>query len=61
MANPVYQGAAGTESLTGALYLDRPEEYAAYEEVWTSLAALALDEEQSRMLISKIIWEVYPG
>ncbi|MEH1012293.1 helix-turn-helix transcriptional regulator [Micromonospora sp. CPCC 206060] len=49
------------ESWTGALYLDRPEEYAAYEKVWSSLTALALDEGQSRQLIHKIIGEVHRG
>ncbi|MFY1691932.1 helix-turn-helix domain-containing protein [Plantactinospora sp. WMMB782] len=46
------------ESLTGALYLDRPAEYAAYEKVWASLDALALDEGQSRHMINKIIGEM---
>ncbi|MFB9547355.1 helix-turn-helix domain-containing protein [Micromonospora sagamiensis] len=50
-----------SESLTGALYLDRPEEFAAYENAWASLEALALDEEQSRRLIIKIIEEVHHG
>jgi hypothetical protein len=45
----------------GALYLDRKEELAAYETIWTSLDALALDEEQSRQLINKIIEEVHYG
>ncbi|WP_341720735.1 helix-turn-helix transcriptional regulator [Micromonospora sp. FIMYZ51] len=49
------------ESLTGALYLDRPTEIAAYERVWSSLDGLALDEGQSKQLISKIIGEVYHG
>jgi hypothetical protein len=49
------------ESWTGALYLDRPEEYAAYERVWASLDDLALDEAQSRHLINKIITEVHHG
>jgi transcriptional regulator with XRE-family HTH domain len=49
------------ESVTGALYLDRPEEFAAYENIWTSLDALALDEEQSRRLIAKIMEEVHHG
>ncbi|MFF5171344.1 helix-turn-helix domain-containing protein [Micromonospora sp. NPDC000089] len=48
-----------SESWTGALYLDRPEEFAAYEKVWTSLDQLALDEGQSRHLINKIIGEVH--
>ncbi|MEU7573360.1 helix-turn-helix transcriptional regulator [Micromonospora sp. NPDC049240] len=50
-----------SESLTGALYLDRKEEIATYEEVWASLASLALDEQQSRQLINKIIGEVHHG
>ncbi|WDZ82636.1 DUF5753 domain-containing protein [Micromonospora cathayae] len=49
------------ESWTGALYLDRPEEYAAHEKAWTSLDELALDETQSRHLISKIHVEVHRG
>ncbi|MGC4749669.1 helix-turn-helix domain-containing protein [Micromonospora sp. DT201] len=49
------------ESRTGALYLDRPEEYAAYEQVWASLDDLTLDEAQSRRLIDKIIGEVHHG
>ncbi|WP_431883515.1 helix-turn-helix domain-containing protein [Micromonospora gifhornensis] len=49
------------ESWTGALYLDRPEEYAAYEQVWASLDDLTLDEAQSRQLIGKIIGEVHRG
>ncbi|WP_343448241.1 Scr1 family TA system antitoxin-like transcriptional regulator [Micromonospora oryzae] len=50
-----------SESLTGALYLDRPDEIAAYEKVWASLGRLALDEQQSRELINKIIGEVHHG
>ncbi|MFI6226160.1 helix-turn-helix domain-containing protein [Micromonospora echinospora] len=50
-----------SESLTGALYLDRKEELAAYERVWSSLDELALHEEESRCLISKIIGEVHHG
>ncbi|MGW0503611.1 helix-turn-helix domain-containing protein [Micromonospora sp. NPDC003241] len=49
------------ESWTGALYLDRPTEFAAYEKAWSSLLSLALDEEQSRRLIDKIIEEVHRG
>ncbi|MFG1866992.1 Scr1 family TA system antitoxin-like transcriptional regulator [Micromonospora arborensis] len=49
------------ESWTGALYLDRPEEYEAYEQVWTSLDDLTLDEAQSSQLINKIIGEVHHG
>ncbi|MGW1059108.1 helix-turn-helix domain-containing protein [Micromonospora rubida] len=50
-----------SESVTGALYLDRPEEFAVYEKVWASLLSLALDEEQSRRMIAKIKEEVHHG
>lgn len=50
-----------SESWTGALYLDRPGELAAYEKVWSSLLTLALDEEESRHLIDKILGEVHHG
>ncbi|MBW4705285.1 helix-turn-helix transcriptional regulator [Micromonospora sp. RL09-050-HVF-A] len=50
-----------SEAITGALYLDRPGEFAAYEKVWSSLLTLTLDEEQSRQLINKIIGEVHHG
>ncbi|MEQ4300110.1 helix-turn-helix transcriptional regulator [Plantactinospora sp. B6F1] len=50
-----------SESWTGALYLDRPEEVAAYETIWNSLDALALDDGQSKHMISKIIGEVHHG
>ncbi len=50
-----------SESVTGALYLDRPEELAVYEKVWASLVGLALDEEQSRRIIGKIKEEVHHG
>ncbi|WP_430495939.1 Scr1 family TA system antitoxin-like transcriptional regulator [Micromonospora trifolii] len=49
------------ESLTGALYLDRPAELAAYEEIWASLDALALDPDQYRRFIEKILVEVHHG
>ncbi|MBM0236530.1 helix-turn-helix domain-containing protein [Micromonospora sp. ATA32] len=50
-----------SESLTGALYLDRKEELAAYGRIWASLDSLALDEGQSRRLITKISEEVHHG
>ncbi|MEO3748554.1 DUF5753 domain-containing protein, partial [Plantactinospora sp. B5E13] len=49
------------ESLTGALYLDRPSELAAYETVWAGLNRLALSEGQSRHMIEKIVGEVHHG
>ncbi|MEV1328536.1 helix-turn-helix transcriptional regulator [Micromonospora costi] len=50
-----------SESLTGALYLDRKEELTAYERIWASLDSLALDEGQSRRLITKISEEMHHG
>ncbi|MEO3781451.1 helix-turn-helix transcriptional regulator [Micromonospora sp. B11E3] len=49
------------ESWTGALYLDRPAEFAAYEKVWSSLGRLAFDEGQSRNVINKILGEIHHG
>ncbi|MFC0506643.1 DUF5753 domain-containing protein [Micromonospora costi] len=49
---------AYSESLTGALYLDKPDELAAYRTAWKSLDALALDEAQSTEMIKRIIAEV---
>ena len=46
------------ESLTGALYLDKPDEVTAYREIWSSLDGLALDEGESRKMIVKIIGEI---
>jgi hypothetical protein len=50
-----------SESVTGALYLDRPQEFAVYEKVWASLLSLALDDKQSKRMISKIKEEVHHG
>ncbi|RKN47719.1 helix-turn-helix domain-containing protein [Micromonospora endolithica] len=47
-----------SESLTGALYLDKPGELAAYERVWKGLDALALGEAESKDLIKKITGEM---
>ncbi|GLY24538.1 helix-turn-helix transcriptional regulator [Micromonospora sp. NBRC 101691] len=49
------------ESWTGALYLDRPAEFAAYEKVWSSLGRLAFDEGQSKNVITKILGEIHHG
>jgi hypothetical protein len=49
---------AYSESLTGALYLDKPEELAAYRAAWKSLETLALDEAESIEMIKRIIGEV---
>ncbi|SCL41675.1 Helix-turn-helix domain-containing protein [Micromonospora pallida] len=45
------------ENITGALYLDKPAEVAAYEHVWSDLETLASDEAESKRLINKIIEE----
>ncbi|MEU4712082.1 helix-turn-helix transcriptional regulator [Micromonospora purpureochromogenes] len=46
-----------SESLTGALYLDKPDELAAYERVWKGLDALALGEAESKDMIKRITGE----
>ncbi|MCZ7475365.1 helix-turn-helix domain-containing protein [Micromonospora sp. WMMC273] len=46
-----------SESLTGALYLDKPDELRAYENAWTGLDALALSEAESRDMIKRVIGE----
>jgi hypothetical protein len=47
-----------SESLTGALYLDKPDELRAYEDAWQGVAALALDEGESRDMIKTIAGEL---
>ena len=46
-----------SEGPTGALYLDKPAEVAAYEGIWASLDKLALDERQSHSLIASVAEE----
>ncbi|MFF0176733.1 helix-turn-helix domain-containing protein [Micromonospora profundi] len=46
------------ESLTGALYLDKPDELRAYEDTWRGLVALALGEAESRDMIKRLIGEM---
>ena len=46
-----------SDSLTGSLYLDKRNEVAAYESVWTEIVTLSLDEEQSRNLITEMAEE----
>jgi hypothetical protein len=48
-----------SEALTGAIYLDRPEELAAYEHTWHGLTALALGEKQSIDMLTTLINEVH--
>ncbi|MEV6368170.1 helix-turn-helix transcriptional regulator [Micromonospora musae] len=47
-----------SESLTGALYLDKVDELQAYQKVWNGLEALALREAESRDMIKRIIGEL---
>ncbi|MGW0433018.1 helix-turn-helix domain-containing protein [Micromonospora sp. NPDC003197] len=45
------------ESLTGGLYLDRPDEVAAYDRAWQTLDTLTLSPDESDDLIAMIIKE----
>ncbi|MEU7675019.1 helix-turn-helix transcriptional regulator [Micromonospora taraxaci] len=45
------------ENITGALYLDKPTEVAAFEHVWSDLEALASGEAESEKMITSIIEE----
>ncbi|NJP31019.1 helix-turn-helix domain-containing protein [Micromonospora sp. HSS6-12] len=47
-----------SESLTGALYLDKPDELQAYGAVWKGLDARALGEAESKDMIKQIIGEM---
>jgi transcriptional regulator with XRE-family HTH domain len=46
-----------SDGLTGALYLDKPQEVGAYEAVWTSIWSTSSGEAESRKLISTIAEE----
>lgn len=43
-----------SENITGALYLDKPDEVKAYDEVWASIVAASLSEDDSRKLINEL-------
>ncbi|MFJ8684853.1 helix-turn-helix domain-containing protein [Micromonospora wenchangensis] len=45
------------ENITGALYLDKPAEVAAYDRVWADLETLAADEAATEKIILAIIEE----
>jgi hypothetical protein len=47
------------ENLTGALYLDKPDETARYERAWEARDALALDVGRSRDLLKEIAKEYH--
>lgn len=46
-----------SDGLTGALYLDKPAEVAAYGDVWSAIEKRALNEAQSRKLIASVAGE----
>ena len=46
-----------SDGLTGALYLDKPAEVAAYEDVWSAIEMKALSEADSREVIASIAEE----
>ena len=46
-----------SDGLTGASYLDKPQEVGAYEAVWASIRSASLDETQSKKLIATIAEE----
>jgi hypothetical protein len=46
-----------SDGLTGALYLDKPHEIAAYDEIWADAISSALTEPQSKKLIATIAKE----
>ena len=48
-----------SESMTGALYLDKPGEVATYADAWEALCALALSVRESESLIATVIKESY--
>ncbi|HZN77354.1 MAG TPA: DUF5753 domain-containing protein, partial [Micromonosporaceae bacterium] len=47
-----------SQGLTGALYLDKPAEVTAYEDVWASIHTASLDEAASQKLIKRIAEEL---
>ncbi|WP_436532688.1 helix-turn-helix domain-containing protein [Actinoplanes sp. HUAS TT8] len=47
-----------SESHTGAIYLDKPQEIASYEQVWAALDAAALDQAGSVELMSQRLKEL---
>jgi hypothetical protein len=46
-----------SDNLTGALYLDKPQEIDAYSKTWSSVHAASLPEAQSKKLIAAIAEE----
>ncbi|WP_018786954.1 helix-turn-helix transcriptional regulator [Micromonospora sp. CNB394] len=48
-----------SESLTGSIYLDRPNEVETYSSAWRTLWDLAMDERASEDLVGALIKETY--
>lgn len=46
-----------SEGLTGALYLEKPKEVAAFDDMWRSMQQVCLDEASSRDLIAALLKE----
>jgi len=55
-----FKPVAYLESETSSLFLERPEEIAAYRRILAALADTALSEGQSRELIAALATELYP-
>jgi len=47
-----------SENLTGAIYLEKPKEIQAYQEVWAALASAALSEQDTIQELSKRLGEL---
>lgn len=56
--NPPPPSTVYSENLTGAIYLDKPAEVSAYDEVWQSLTAAALSQGASLELLSQRLKEL---
>ncbi|MGH3624413.1 MAG: Scr1 family TA system antitoxin-like transcriptional regulator, partial [Sciscionella sp.] len=56
---PEFKPVIYLESETSSLFLEEPEEIAAYRRVLAALAEAALDEGQSRELIAALATELY--
>ncbi len=54
-----FQPVTYLESTTSSLFLELPEEIAAYRSILAALARTALDEQQSQGLITHLATELY--
>src|SRR5262249_20218321 len=60
-ARPAEPSIVYSESLTGALYLDKDKEISTYEADWKVLGELALESRESAELLSTIIYDITKG